>query len=108
MDQHHVKMWSPHHSRTPIAWISLTTYLLYVSLASRVGPNICRLMFMRSVVSICIASCVLYSPGSGVKIVHVVLSELRMRLLVCVHVCISCRYAFVRFMSVCVDVMVMS
>ena len=38
------------------------------------------------------ASCVLYSVGSGVKKVHVVLSGLRMRLFVCVHVCIFCRY----------------
>ena len=49
---------------------------------------------------------------SGVKRVHVVLSGLRMRLFVCVHVCISCRYdwvfAFAMFMSLCVDVMVMS
>ena len=37
-------------------------------------------------------SCVLYSDGYGVKRVHVVLSGLRMRLFVCVHVCISCRY----------------
>ena len=68
-------------------------------------------MFMGSVMlSICSESCVLYSGGSGVMRVHVVLSEmLRMRWLVCVHVCISCRYdlmfAFAMFM--CVDVMVM-
>ena len=59
----------------------------------------------------CRASCVLYSSGSGVKRVHIVLSELRMKLFVCVHVCISCRYdwlfVFDRFMSLCVDVMVM-
>ena len=61
--------------------------------------------------STCSSSCVLYSAGSGVKIIHVVLSGLRMRLFVCVHVCISCRYnlmfAFAMFMSLCVDVMVM-
>ena len=39
---------------------------------------------------ICSASCALYSAGSGVKRVHVVLSGVRMRLFVCVHVCISC------------------
>ena len=50
-------------------------------------------MFMGSVMLyICGASCVLYSAGSGVTRVHVVLSGLRMRLSVCVHVCISCRY----------------
>ena len=46
------------------------------------------------------------------KRVHVVVSGLRMRLFVRVHVCISCRYdcmfAFAMFMSLCVDVMVMS
>ena len=65
-------------------------------------------MFMGSVMlSICSLSCVLYS---GVKRVHVVLSGLRMRLFVRVHVCISCRYdwmfALAMFMSMCVDVMV--
>ena len=43
---------------------------------------------------------------------HVVLSGLRMRLFVRVHVCISCRYdwmfALTVFMQLCVDVMVMS
>ena len=42
--------------------------------------------------SMCSSSCVLYSDGSGVKRVHVILSGLRMRLFVRVHVCISCRY----------------
>ena len=54
----------------------------------------------------------LYSAGFGEKSAHVVLSGLRMRLFVCVHVCISCRYdwmfVFAMFMSLCVDVMVMS
>ena len=40
--------------------------------------------------SIYSSSCVLYSAGFGVKRVHVVLSGLRMRLFVWVHVCISC------------------
>ena len=57
--------------------------LLYVSLGSIVSPSICGLMFMWSVMlSICSSSCVLYSAGSGVKRVHVVLSVLRMRLFV--------------------------
>ena len=65
--------------------------VLYVSLGSRVSPSIFGLMFMGSVMlSICSSSCVLYSTGSGVKGVHVVLSGLRMRLFV--QVCISCRY----------------
>ena len=61
---------------------------------------------------ICGSSCVLYSARCGVKRVHVVLSGLRMRLFVCVHVCVSCRYdwmfAFSMFMSLCVDGMAMS
>ena len=49
------------------------------------------LMFMGSVVLfICIASCM---QCSVVKRVHIVLSELRMRLFVCVHAYISCKYA---------------
>ena len=87
--------------------------LLYASLGSRVSLSIFGLMFMGSVMlSICSSSYVLYSAWSGVKRVHVVLSGLRMRLFVRVHVCISCRYdwmfALAMFMSLCVDVMVMS
>ena len=86
---------------------------LYVSLGSRVSPSTFGFMFMGSLMlSICSSSCVLYSSGSGVKRVHVVLSGLRMSLFVRVHVCISCRYdwmfALAMFMSLCVDVIVMS
>ena len=53
-----------------------------MDLGSRVILGIFVLMFMGSVVLlICSASCVLYSAGSGVKILHVVLSGLKMRLL---------------------------
>ena len=63
--------------------------LLYVSLESIVSPSNFGLMFMGSVMLyICSSSCVLYSAGSGVKRVHVVLSGSRMRLFVRVHVCI--------------------
>ena len=49
----------------------------------RVSPSIFGLMFMGSVMlSICSSNCVLYSAGSGVKRVHVVLYGLRMRLFV--------------------------
>ena len=48
-------------------FVILSMFLLYVSLGSRVSHNICGLMFMGSVV----------------------FSELRIRLFVCVHVCIS-------------------
>ena len=92
--------------------VMISMCLLYVCLGSRVLVFL-GLMFMGSVMlSICSSSCVLYSAGSSVKRVHVVLSGLRMRLFVRVHVCISCRYdwmfAFAMFMSLCVDVMVMS
>ena len=61
--------------------VVISMCLLYVSLGSRVSPSICWFMFMGSVMlSICSSSCVLYSAGSAVKIVHVVLSGLRMRL----------------------------
>ena len=53
-----------------------------MSLEPRVSPSIFGLMFMGSVMSICSSRCVLYSAGSGVKRVHVVLSVLRMRLFV--------------------------
>ena len=53
----------------------------------------------------------LYSAGSGVSSVHVVLSVLRSRSLSFVHLSTSCRYcmlAFAMFMSVCGAVIVMS
>ena len=54
-----------------------------VILGSRVSPRIFGLMFMGNVMlSICSSSCVLYSTGSGVKRVHVVLLGLRMRMFV--------------------------
>ena len=57
--------------------VVISMCLLYVSLGSRVSPSVFGLML-----SICSLSCVLYSAGSGVKRVHVVLSGLRMRLFV--------------------------
>ena len=56
-------------------------------------------------------SLVLYSAGSGVNSVEVVLSGLIMRLLSFVHVCncrYGCMYALAAFLLVCVDIMVMS
>ena len=53
----------------------------------------------------------LYSAGSGVSSVHVVLSVLRSRSLSFVHLSTSCRYgcmlAFAMFMSVCGAVMLL-
>ena len=96
-----------------VFFVVISNGLLYVKLGSRVCPSMFGLMFMGSVMlSIYSSSCVLYFAGSGVKRVHVVLSVLWMRLFVCVHVCISCKYdwmfALAMFMSLCVDVMVMS
>ena len=54
-----------------------------MSLGSRVSPSIFGLMLMGSVMlTICSSSWVLYSAGTGVKRVLVVLSGLRMRLFV--------------------------
>ena len=54
----------------------------------------------------------LYSAGSEVSSVHVVLSVLRSRSLSFVHLSMSCRFgcmlAFAMFMSVCGAVIVMS
>ena len=70
--------------------VVISMCLLYVSLGSRVSPSISGLMLMGSVMlSICCSSFVLYSAGYGVKRVHGVLSV-------------------TMFMSLCVDVMVMS
>ena len=63
--------------------VVISMCLLYMRFVSRVSPSIFGLMFMGSVIlSICSSSCVLYSAGSGVKRVHVVLSGLRKRLFV--------------------------
>ena len=68
--------------------VVISMCLLYVSLGSRVRPSISGLMFMGIVILfICSSNCVLYSDGSVVKRVHVVLSGLRIRLFVRVHVC---------------------
>ena len=63
--------------------VVISMCLLYMSLGPRLSPSIFGLMFMESVMlSICSSGFVLYSAGSGVKRVHVVLSGLRMRLFV--------------------------
>ena len=63
--------------------VVISMCLLYVSLESRVIPSILGFMFMGSVMlSICRSSWVLYSAGSGMKRMHVVLSRLKMRLFV--------------------------
>ena len=60
--------------------VGISMCLLYVSLGSRVSPSIFWLMFMGSVMlSNCSSSCLLYSAGSRVKRLYVVMSGLRMR-----------------------------
>ena len=57
-------------------------------------------------------SCVLYSAGSGVKRVLVVLSGLRWSWFCCVHEAISCKYGCSFACAIClfvsIDVIVMS
>ena len=94
-----------------IVFVVLFRLCLYVSFGSRVNQSIFGFMFMGSMVlSICRSRCVIYLTGFGLKRVHVVLFALRMRLFVCVHVCISCRNNCLTamFLPMCVDVMVMS
>ena len=52
--------------------------VLCVSMESSVTPNSCVCVFVGIVVSICRCKLVLYSSGSGVTSVEVVLSGLRM------------------------------
>ena len=67
------------HSHVVSFVVVISMCWLYVSLGSRISPSILGLMFMGSLMlSICSSSGVLYSSGSGVKIVHVVLSVLSM------------------------------
>ena len=65
--------------RTFVVVVSMC--FLYVSLGSKVSPNICGLIMGSVILSLCSSSCV-YNVGSGVKRVHVVLSWLRIRLFV--------------------------
>ena len=61
-------------------------------MGSSVGPSMFGCVVMGSfVLSICSPGCVLYSAGSGVSSVHVVLSVLRSRSLSFVHLSMSCR-----------------
>ena len=56
--------------------------------------------------SMLIVSCVLYSAGSGVKRVLVVLSGLRWSWFCCVHEAISCKYGFSFACAICLFVSV--
>ena len=87
--------------------------VLYVSFGSKVGPRTCGYVDMRSAV-LFIFRCrlLLYSTGSGVNRVQVVLSGFSVRLFCFVQAKTLCRYGCIYFLAalvrVCVDVMVMS
>ena len=87
--------------------------MLYVSFGSKVRPRILRCVAMRNAVLFILRSrLLLYSAGSGVNRVQVVLSGFSVRLLCFVQAKTVCRYGCMYFLSalvlVCVDVMVMS
>ena len=86
--------------------------VLYVSFGSMVRPRTIGCVDMRSAVSFIFSSrLLLYSAGSGVNRVQVVLSGFSMRLFF-VHANTLSRYGCMYFLAalvlVCVDVMVMS
>ena len=86
---------------------------MYVSFGSKVRPRtfVCVAMG-RAVLFILRSRSLLYSPGSGVNRVQVVLSVFSVILFFFVHTETLCRYGCMYFLAalvlVCVDVMVMS
>ena len=87
--------------------------VLYVSFGSKVSPRTFGCVGMRSVVLFIFRSrLLLYSAGSGVKRVQVVLSGFSVRLFCFVQAKTVCRYGCMYFFAalvlMCVDVMVMS
>ena len=87
--------------------------VLYVSFGSKVRPRTCECVAMGSAVLFILwTRLLLYSPGSGVNRVLVVLSGCSVRLFCFVREKTVCRYGCMHFlvalMLVCVDAMVMS
>ena len=87
--------------------------MLYVSFGSKVRPRTFGCVAMRSAVLFIFRSrLLLYSAGSGVNRVQVVLSGFSVRLFCFVQATTLCRYGCMYFLAapvlVCVDVMVMS
>ena len=87
--------------------------VLYVSLGSKVRPRTFGCVAMRSAVLFIFRSrLLLYSAGSGVNSVQVVLCGFSVRLFCFVQAKTLCRYGCMYFFAasviVCVDVMVMS
>ena len=94
---------------TEIVWMCV----LYVSYGSKVRPRTFGCVAMGNAL-LCIfwSRLLVYSAGSGVNRVQVVLSEFSMRLFCFVQAKTFCRYGCIYFLAalvlVCVDVMVMS
>ena len=87
--------------------------VLYVNFGSKVKPRTFWCVAMGSaVLSFMRSRLLLYSAGSGVNRVQVVLSGFSMRVFCFVQVKTLCRYGCMYFLTllvlVCVDVMVMS
>ena len=87
--------------------------VLYVSFGSKVRPRTFGCVAMGSALfCIFMSRLLVYSAGSGVNRVQVVLSGLSMRLFCFVQAKTFCRYGCIYFLAafvfVCVDVMVMS
>ena len=88
-------------------------YVLYVIFWSKVRPRTCGCVAMGSALLFIVRSRLLvYSAGSGVNRVQVVLSGFSMKLFCYVQANTVCRYGCMYFLAalvlVCVDVMVMS
>ena len=83
--------------------------VLYVSFGSEVRPRTFGCVAMGNAVLFILRSRLLvYSAGSGVNRVQVVLSGFSVKLLCFVQAKTLCMYFFVALVLVCVDVMVMS
>ena len=83
--------------------------VLYVSFGSKVRPRTIGCVAMRSAVLFIFRSrLLLYSAGSGVNRVQVVLFGFSVRLICFVQANTLCRYFLAALVLVCVDVMVMS
>ena len=94
---------------TEMLWMCL----LYVSCASKVRPRTCGCVAMGSALLVIVRSRLLvYSAGSGVNRVQVVLSGFSKRLFCFVQAKTLCWYGCMYFLAalvlVCVDVIVMS
>ena len=83
--------------------------VLYVIFGSKVRPRTFGCVTMRSaVLFIFLSRLLLYSEGSGVTRVQVVLSGFGVRLLCFVQAKTLCGYDWLHLVHVCVDVMVIS